>query len=217
MRKYSNEFKAGLFFIIAVLGFFYLMYSTGKLDVQQEGYTIQVIFEEVAGLEKKAPVMLNGLEVGKVDNVDVIYENNTTEIVLTLWLRHDAKIRENAAASIKTLGLMGEKYIQISSVKGDKFLEPGATINGKPYTDMDVLIDRANDISKDIQGLVGNVNTLTDEVKKLATTLNFTVENNQDRITHLITNLESTSKNMEEFSTDIKNHPWKLLFKTKEK
>lgn len=82
--------------------------------------------------------------------------------------------------------------------------------------DLDVLMDEAEDVSQDIGILVTNVNTLTDEVKKLAGNLNYTVESNQDKISQIIANLETTSVNMEEFSADIKDHPWKLLFKEKE-
>jgi phospholipid/cholesterol/gamma-HCH transport system substrate-binding protein len=193
-----------------LLGLFYLVYSTGKLDIKKEGYHIYVVFDEVAGLEKKAPVMLNGLEVGKVDDIKISYENGKTQIILKLWLDESAQIRENPIISIKTLGLMGEKYIQISSSKGSDFIKPEARLIGKPYMDLDVMMEEA-------QGIANNVNTLIGEVKNLTANLNVTVEGNQDRITQIVKNLEATSKNFEEFSADIKAHPWKLLFRQKEK
>lgn len=217
MKKYGNEFKVGLFVILCVLGLVYLTFSTGKVDFKKGGYYIYVIFDEIAGVEKKAPVMLNGLEVGKVEDIKPCYDNDTTSIMLKLWLDKEAKIRENPVVSIKTLGLMGEKYIQISSSKGNVFINPGATLQGKPYMDLDALTSQADSISKDISGLVKNVNSLTEEVKTLTTNLNYTLEDNKDDISRIISNLEATSKNFEEFSREIKTHPWKLLFKTKEK
>ena len=65
--------------------------------------------------------------------------------------------------------------------------------------------------------LLDNVNGLTEEVKKLSVNLNYTVESNQDKISKIIDNLESASANMDEFTEDVKKHPWKLLFRTKEK
>lgn len=210
MKRYSNEFKVGFFVIVCLLGLFYLVYSTGKLDIKKEGYHIYVVFDEVAGLEKKAPVMLNGLEVGKVDDIKISYENGRTQIILKLWLNDPAKIRENPIVSIKTLGLMGEKYIQISSSAGSDFIKPETKLMGKPYRDLDVMMEEA-------QGIADNVNTLIAEVKNLTANLNVTVEGNQDRIAQIVKNLEATSKNFEEFSADIKAHPWKLLFRQKEK
>lgn len=86
MKKYSNEFKVGIFFIVCVSGLLYLTYSTGKMDVKRQGYHIYVVFDEVAGLDTKAPVMLNGREVGKVDDIDISYRDDATKIVLKLWL-----------------------------------------------------------------------------------------------------------------------------------
>ena len=217
MKKYTNEFKVGIFFILCVAGLVYMSFATGKMDVKREGYHLFVVFDEIAGLDTKAPVMLNGREVGKVDGIDISYENDTTRIILTLWLPKEVNVWDEAVISIKTLGLMGEKYIQIASKQGTKFLEAGATVEGKPYMDLDVLMDEAQGVTKDVGTLVTNVNTLTDEVKKLASNLNYTVEGNQDKISEIVANLETTSANMEEFSADIKAHPWKLLFKEKQR
>ncbi|UCC94537.1 MAG: MCE family protein [Candidatus Omnitrophota bacterium] len=201
--KYTKEFKVGVFFIICVLGLFYLTYSTGKISIRREGYFVDVVFDEIAGLEKNAPVMLNGLEVGKVKDINIHYADDETRVILKVWLAKEAKVRTNPVVSIKTLGLMGEKYIQISSSKGKGFIEPDTTLIGKSYTDMDALMDEAQNISK--------------EVKKLTQTLNSTVEGNQDRVTQMMQNLETTTKNLEEMTEDIKRHPWKLLFRGKEK
>ncbi|MBN3041136.1 MAG: MCE family protein [Candidatus Omnitrophica bacterium] len=216
MKKLTNEFKVGLFFLACILGLIYITFSTGKVDIKNEGYNLYVVFNEIAGLDTKAPVMLNGREVGKVEDITITNEADETKITLKLWLAKEAKVREGAKASIKTLGLMGEKYIQITSAKGTGFLKPNATLIGKPYMDLDALMDEALDITDDIGVLVNNVNSLTDEVKKLSINLNHTVEGNQDKISQIVDNLETTSKNMEEFTEDIKRHPWKLLYRNKD-
>jgi phospholipid/cholesterol/gamma-HCH transport system substrate-binding protein len=210
MKKYANEFKVGVFFILCVVGLFYLLFSTGKLDINKKVYHINVIFDEIAGLAKKAPVMLNGFEVGKVDDIRIAYDGDKTKIILRLLLEGNVKIRENAVVSIKTLGLMGEKYIQIASNEGVDFIQPGATLEGKPYQDLDALMEEAQIISTNVQDLAG-------ELKVLVKNFNSTVDSNKDTIDEIIKNLEVTSKNFEEFSADIKRNPWKLIFKQKEK
>ena len=206
MKKYTNEFKVGLFLLLAILGLLYLTYSTGKLNIKKSGYHIYAVFDEIAGLDLKAPVMLNGLEVGKVDEIKFAYDKDKTEIILKLFIDSKAKIRENPTISIKTLGLMGEKYIQISSTKGENFIDPESIVSGKPYLDLDALIEQAQTISEEI----------SQQVNRLLNTVNTALEDNQDSITKIVKNLEATSVNFEEFSEDIKRHPWKLLFKTKE-
>jgi phospholipid/cholesterol/gamma-HCH transport system substrate-binding protein len=209
MKKinFDNEFKVGLFVVLCLLGLGYLTYSSNKSNIKKGGYNIYVTFDDIAGLEKKAPVMLNGLEVGKVDDINIQYDESGTNITLKLWMDDKARVREGAIASIKTLGLMGEKFIQISSAGSGKFLEPGGTIQGKPYMDIDALLEQAQSITKDV----------STQVNKLVATLNSTVEDNKGNISQIVKNLEVTSKNFEEFSDDIKRHPWKLLIKTKEK
>ncbi|MEW6170871.1 MAG: MlaD family protein [Candidatus Omnitrophota bacterium] len=203
MKKNTNEFKVGLFVVICILGLFYLSYSTGKLNFKKEGYYIYATFGDIAGLAKKAPVMLNGLEVGKVEDIKISYEPDKTCVILKLWIENKVKVRENPEVSIKTLGLMGEKYIQISSLSGGEFIKPESTIMGNEYTDFDAL-------AKEVQDISG-------EVKKLTTSLNSAMDNNKESIDKIVKNLETTSKNFEEFSADIKKHPWKLLFKSKDK
>lgn len=209
MKKITNEFKVGLFIILCVTGLVYLTFSTGKVQVKKEGYRIYAVFDEVAGLNKKAPVTLNGLEVGKVEDIAVVYDEETTKIKLTLWLDQSARPRSDAVVSIKTMGLMGEKYIQIASRIGRDFIKPGAVLTGKPYMDLDVVMEQAQILQKDVGGL-------TEEVKKLAVAVNETVDENKDDISRIVENIESVTRNFEDFSADIKMHPWKILYKGKE-
>jgi len=207
MKKMSNDFKVGLFVIFCVLGLIYLTFSTGKITIKKGGYYLYVTFNEIAGLETKAPVMLNGLEVGKVEDIKVSYDDDKTQIMLKLWLEGDARIRKDAVVSIKTLGLMGEKYIQISSVNGTEFIAAETTLAGKPYMDLDAMMDQVRIVTQDI----------TQQVNKLLASITDTLDVNKPGISQIVKNLENTSKNFEEFSEDIKRHPWKLLIKTKEK
>ena len=203
MKKYGNEFKVGLFVVLCIAGLAYMTLRTGKLNIKKDGYPIFVVFDDAAGLEKKSPVLLNGFTVGKVDDITISYDNDSTQVILKLLLDKDTKIRSGAAISIKTLGLMGEKFVKITAGSGKDFLAPGVTLAGKPYSDLDTLMDQAQGITRGVEELVGNLNT--------------TLVGNQDRIGTIMKNVEVTTKNFEDFSGDLKAHPWKLLFKTKEK
>jgi len=207
MKKYGNEFKVGLFVLCCAAGLIYLVTNTGKMNVKKEGYYIYAVFDDIAGMEEKAPVMLNGLEVGKVDSIKIVYEESRTKLMLKLWINAKAKIRENPVISIKTLGLMGEKYVQIASTQGERFVKAEAVVAGKPYLDIDAMLEQAQ----------GMVNTLGQELKTLVSNLNGTLDTNKDTVSQILKNLESTSRNFDEFSQDIKSHPWKLLLKGKEK
>ena len=213
-KQWTNEFKVGIFVILCVLGFAYMMYSTGKLDIKSDkGYFVYVIFEESAGLEPKAPVMLNGLEVGKVAEITPSYKDDKTQITLKLWLENKAKIRKDSGISIKMMGLMGEKYIQIMSSDNNSFVSSGAILKGEKYVDLDVFIRNLNEIAEENRK---DINDMIKNLDKLLVSLNGTMDDNQQSLSQTIKNFEATSQNFEEFSDDLKRNPWKILFKTKE-
>ena len=170
MKKYAHEFKVGIFILLCLVGLAYLTLSTGKVKFGEKGYNIYVIFNELAGLNTKAPVMLNGFDVGKVDEIKLSYDNEKTLIALKLWLKDGVKVREGSEVSIKSLGLMGEKYIQISSSKSTNFLEPEAVIYGKPYVDIDTLVSSLNttmDENKDrLNNTAKNFEAFSDDIRK---------------------------------------------------
>ncbi|MDD4294716.1 MAG: MlaD family protein [Candidatus Omnitrophica bacterium] len=213
MKKVNNEVKVGLFFILAVFTLVYMTYRTGKLDLKRKGYPLYVVFEEVAGIEKKSPVMLNGFEVGKVNDIDVRYENDETKMILELWIDRNVKVTSNPIITIKTLGLMGEKYVQIASAKGDKFLQPGETLQGKRILDMDVMLGQAESIAKNVNQLIIKMAELSDEIKVLAGNINETVDDSQGAIARILDNVESATVSLDELSLDLKQHPWKLFYK----
>ena len=213
-KKWTNEFKVGAFIILCILGFIYMTYSTGKLDIKSDkGYFVNVVFEESAGLGPKAPVMLNGLEIGKVDDITPSYKDGKTQITLKIWLENKAKIREGSEISIKMMGLMGEKYVQITSSDNSEFVASGSTLIGEKYVDLDVLIRNLNSIAeenrKDINSAIQNFDELLENLNNIAS-------DNKDGLRQTIENFEVTSQNFEEFSDDLKRNPWKILFKAKE-
>ncbi len=202
MKKYGNEFKVGLFFLICVFGLAAITIRTNKVNFKKKGYHIYVIFEDISGLEKEASVLLNGVDAGKVENIESVYIADKTKVKLTVYLNNGVEIRENPKISIKSIGFMGEQCLQISSLEGKKLVNPGALIKGEPCTDIGTIMK--------------NVDNLTKQVNELTSNLNYVVEDSKNTISQMVLNLESASKNLEEFTLDIKKHPWKLLYKNKE-
>ena len=213
MRKQGNEFKVGIFVLICLAGLVYMTVKTGRFLGKAGGYNIYVEFEKIGGLEKKAPVMLNGREVGKVEEVLFEYNENATSIILKLWMQDDAKIRENPKITIKTLGLMGEKYIDIYSLSGGAFIKADSRIKGSPFKDMD-------DLMEDVNAISGQAKTFITELTTLTKNINTTFDENKSALEKTFKNMESISThiekasiNFEEFTADIKGNPWKLLYR----
>lgn len=89
--KVTKEVRVGVFVFLCIVGFLYLVVSTGRFNFSDKGYAIYVSFDDVLGLSKSAPVMFNGLEIGMVEDTDVSYNGSQAKIVLKLKI--DKKLK----------------------------------------------------------------------------------------------------------------------------
>ena len=207
----TNEIKTGFLVVICLVILIAFTISVGKFSVFNKQYRIKVLFNWVAGVESDAPVRLSGVDVGKVEDIRVIYEGEETKVQLVLMLNSNAKVRQDSKAYVTTLGLMGEKYIELTAgSKGAPFLKPDSMIIGENPMQMEDLIDIGKRIAASVDATLGDIRTLTKHLDEL-------VVDNRTNIDETLGNLKRTTKNFEEFSADIKNNPWKLLIKSKEK
>jgi phospholipid/cholesterol/gamma-HCH transport system substrate-binding protein len=148
MRKFDLELAVGIFMIAGMVCLAYLTIKLGQLEVLgDKGYEIQAVFSSSGGLKTGSSVVIAGVEVGRVKKV--ILDDYQARVTMSLPL--DVKIQEDAIASIKTKGLIGEKYVEISPGGLDKNLEPGGVIRDtQPPIDIEQLI------SKYVFGTVSN-------------------------------------------------------------
>ncbi len=125
MKKFDLELAVGVFMIIGIICLGYLSIKLGKMEVfGDKGYEIQAIFSNSGGLKSGSSVVIAGVEVGRVKRVAL--DDYQAKVVLNLPL--NVKIQEDAIASIKTKGLIGEKYVEITPGGADELIEPGGRI-----------------------------------------------------------------------------------------
>ncbi len=140
MRKFDLELAVGIFMIAGMLCLAYLTIKLGQLEVLgDKGYEIQAVFSSSGGLKTGSSVVIAGVEVGRVKKV--ILDDYQARVTMSLPL--EVKIQEDAIASIKTKGLIGEKYVEISPGGLDENLEPGGVIRDtQPPIDIEQLISK---------------------------------------------------------------------------
>jgi len=140
MRKFDLELAVGIFIIAGMVCLAYLTIKLGQLEVLgDKGYEIQAVFSSSGGLKTGSSVVIAGVEVGRVKNV--ILDDYQARVTMSLPL--EVKIQEDAIASIKTKGLIGEKYVEISPGGLDENLEPGGVIRDtQPPIDIEQLISK---------------------------------------------------------------------------
>lgn len=231
--KINNETKIGILVVMTLLMLGWLTWKAGNYDFTVKGYELKVRFSDIDGVELNSPVTLNGLEVGRVKDIHILY-GEETKIELSLWLKGHARIREGVVARVKNMGFMGEKYVGLSTPEGKgAFLSPGAVIIGQEPTNFEDILAQGEDIAKNIKEIseqlnerlrvnseaidevVQNVRVSTKNIASISDNVNERLENNKVMLDEIVLNLNAASQNLEEMSFDLKENPWKLLYKPK--
>lgn len=112
MKKYKIETIVGIFVFLGLLCIGYMTVKLGNVSfLTDDSYRITASFISVTGLRVGNPVNMLGIEVGKVEKITMDQENQ--KAVVKIKIREGIRIYDDAIASIKTEGVMGDKYVNI--------------------------------------------------------------------------------------------------------
>ena len=138
MKKFDLELAVGLFVIAGIVCLGYLSIRLGKMEILGgRVYDVYGIFSNTGGLKTGSSVVIAGVDIGRVKEVRL--SNYEARVVMTL--PQNLKIQEDAIASIRTRGLIGEKYVEISPGASDILVKPGGRIREtQPAVDLEQLI-----------------------------------------------------------------------------
>jgi phospholipid/cholesterol/gamma-HCH transport system substrate-binding protein len=127
MQKYAHETVVGIFVVIGLVCVGYMTAKLGNVSLfGDDSYTLYARFNSVSGLRVGNAVEMLGMEIGKVAGFKLDQEDLLA--MVELRIKPDIKIYDDAIASIKTAGLIGDKYVSIDPGGGEDLLKPGATI-----------------------------------------------------------------------------------------
>ncbi len=144
--KVDKELTVGFFLLIGIFSLVYISVKLGRLEiVGKDRYTVYAEFEKAGGIKAGAVVEIAGVEVGKVKSIRL----DNYQALIEFEININVKIQEDAIASIKTKGLIGEKYVQITPGGSDKILS-----NGGKIRETESAIDIEEIISKYVFGKV---------------------------------------------------------------
>ncbi|MDW8434503.1 MAG: MlaD family protein, partial [Aquificaceae bacterium] len=179
--NFSNELKVGFLVLLSSLSFAFLVLTFGEVPFfKPETKSYKVYFDDVGGLSVGAEVRVAGIKSGRVRSVSL--KEGRVEVVFEL--EKDAVIYKDAQAQIGTLGLMGDKYLDIRpGTPAMGLLEEGGTVvNVMGYADTDKLIKNISDASQ--------------SVKLMMDTLRVILAENREDIRGVVQNLEVLSYNL---------------------
>jgi phospholipid/cholesterol/gamma-HCH transport system substrate-binding protein len=156
-KTFWTETKVGLFVIVGAIILAVGISLVGKFRWgKPKGYAVTATFGSISGLEEKSPVRISGVRVGEVEK---IYLKDGLAYV-QMRVSPEAVIREDSQVAVSSLGLLGEKYVEISSGSTDRPKVPeGSVVRGKDVAGMDKLIEQFTEVAADIKAVTGSLRT----------------------------------------------------------
>ena len=127
MKKASMELAVGIFVLCGLLAVAYLAVNLGKLKFMDENrYPVKALFQNVSGLKTGARVEISGVVVGEV--VKITLDRKKMAAMVNMKIENGIKLSDDSIASIRTTGLIGDKFIKLSPGGSDDFLKADGMI-----------------------------------------------------------------------------------------
>lgn len=127
VKKTFIETAVGVFVLIGLMCVGYLTIKLGKMELIGDNYYyLQARFQNATGVKKGAQVEIAGVQVGQVD--DIALDPKRQVALLRLKIQKGVQLSDDVIASVKTAGLIGDRYIKLSPGGSDSLLKNGDTI-----------------------------------------------------------------------------------------
>ena len=127
MKKSSVELGVGIFVLIGLMCVGYLTVRLGNIQfLEADHYFLNARFLSVTGLKPGASIEIAGVQVGQVESISLDLVEKVA--LVRLKIKKEVLLSDDVIASVKTAGLIGDKYIKLSPGGSDEILEPGDTI-----------------------------------------------------------------------------------------
>ena len=138
-RKSRMETAVGIFIVVGIACLAWLSMRLGKVEIGGGNrLPVSAEFASVAGLRAGSTVELAGVQVGSVESIDV----KEYKAVVRMRVQRDIGLPEDTIASVRTRGLIGDKYINLSPGASDRMIPAGGKI-------------RETEGALDLEGLIG--------------------------------------------------------------
>ncbi|HEY5726317.1 MAG TPA: outer membrane lipid asymmetry maintenance protein MlaD [Methylomirabilota bacterium] len=140
MRRSTLDMAVGIFMLVGLLALGWLSIKLGRVDLfSSTGYTITADFPTVGGLKTGSSVEIAGVEIGRVDGITL--SDYQARVIMSI--KSGVKLQEDSIASIKTRGLIGEKYIRINPGGSEKIIKANGRITEvEPPVDIEELLSK---------------------------------------------------------------------------
>ena len=194
--KNSREFKIGFIFIAAVAVFYWGLNFLKGTDILSEKKFLYAVYDEIDGLEKDNKVMINGLDIGRVNELNFI--SGSSKIIAKFYIKRDIEIPKNSIAHIYSINLLGGKAVEILLGDAIESVESGDTLISKMETSLrDQVNEQVEPLKRKAVALINSVDSVMSVIQSIFN------ENTRVSLTNTIENIRNTLSNLERASSNI--------------
>ncbi|MFH1202101.1 MAG: MlaD family protein [Candidatus Omnitrophota bacterium] len=229
LKESKIELKVGIFTLIGLVVLVVFIFLISDFRFFSPGYTIKLVFNFANGVKIGAPVRLAGVDVGEIKTIHVFRtpQMERAKIEIAVWLKKEALVPKDSRIQINTLGILGEKYVEIlPGTDYNALVSEGGILAGDDPVSiqeiselsknialkLDKTIESLNAIVKDGQVTTSfreMINNLKEASGSLSQILN-RIEKGEGSLGKLVTD-DKIYNATEDLVEDIKKNPWKLL------
>ena len=212
MRRWNTDLKVGLFILLSISALLFMTFKIGgKLPFfGKDGQTrLIIVFNRVSGVSEKSHVKMAGVNIGKVRSIGL--EGRKAKVIIDL--NRGARIPVDSIASIRSSGLLGEKFIDIYPGESDAFVKNGAALpKSIDPTDIDEMMTKLSAALEDVQLFTrtlsesfaagedgrGGLKTIVDNLIEMTTKVNKIVSDNEDSFNVIVNNAREATRLLKE-------------------
>lgn len=127
MKKFNVEMAVGVFLVVGFACFAYLSVKLGDVNLfGNSTYQLSARFHSVSGLKEGDVVEMAGVQIGTVKMIEL--DPKEYQAVVHFDLRGEVRLQEDSIASVRTAGIIGSKYIDITPGGMEEYIEPGGEL-----------------------------------------------------------------------------------------
>ena len=146
MKRANEEIAVGIFVLAGIACLVYLAVHLGEMQLFSRGYKVSADFDNISGLKVGASVEVAGVDVGRVEKISITPDDRARVV---LKLEPGLVLKGDTIASIRTKGIIGDKFIKLSMGSSEKTIPPGGKIH-----DTESAVELEELIAKFIHGKV---------------------------------------------------------------
>jgi phospholipid/cholesterol/gamma-HCH transport system substrate-binding protein len=212
MRRWTNEVVVGVAILLAIaIGIYGYVYLR-EIPMRQRGYEINIVFDNITGLEAGDAVTVAGLKVGKVKQMRL----DNSHVAVRVWMNGEVPFPRNSRAALRSIGMIGEKYIDLMPGTAAETLQDGDTIAGAYIDDLADAGDSLSDLMSQATSLLSKLNTVMDSAlsHKSQNAIAATLANTERITDRMEKNLEHNMRHLENTlaSLDTLSSGWKTFW-----